>query len=55
MAVSPHPASPASGTARESAVHYVDEPIVFEGYADDFERSVSAVQFSLDDGATGTA
>ena len=55
MAVSPHPASPASGTARESAVHYVDEPIVFEGYADDFERSVSAVQFSLDDGATWTS
>lgn len=34
--------------------HRVGEPILFEGYVDDFEHNVSAVQFSLDDGATWT-
>lgn len=47
--------APSAGGRVAAAVHYVDEPIVFEGYADDFERSVSAVQFSLDDGATWTS
>lgn len=30
----------------------VGEPLVFEGYANDFDKSISAVQFSLDGGAT---
>ena len=32
----------------------VGTPIVFEGYANDFDRAVRAVQFSLDDGRTWT-
>lgn len=33
----------------------VGSPIPFEGYADDFERGVSAIEFSLDGGETWTA
>lgn len=32
----------------------VGVPIVFEGWADDYDRRIAAVQFSLDDGATWT-
>ena len=34
--------------------HRVGEPLEFDGYVDDFERNVSAMQFSLDGGATWT-
>ena len=34
--------------------HHVGEPIVFEGYLDDFDNGVAAVQFSLDDGVSWT-
>ena len=32
----------------------VGVPLVFEGYANDFDKAIEAVQFSLDDGATWT-
>ncbi|WP_160212669.1 hypothetical protein [Adlercreutzia aquisgranensis] len=35
-------------------VHHVGQPIVFEGYLDDFDNGVAAVQFSLDDGVSWT-
>lgn len=34
--------------------HQVGEPLAFDGYVDDFERNVSAMQFSLDGGTTWT-
>ena len=37
-----------------AVAHRVGEPLVFDGYVDDFERNVSAMQFSLDGGATWT-
>jgi protein-tyrosine phosphatase len=40
---------------RRGAIRYVGEPVLFEGYADDFDRPVAAVQFSLDGGATWTS
>ncbi len=36
------------------SVHHVGQPIVFEGYLDDFDNGVAAVQFSLDDGVSWT-
>lgn len=30
----------------------VGRPLVFEGYANDFDKAIRAVQFSLDDGKT---
>lgn len=36
-------------------LHHVGEPISFSGYVDDFDRSISAIEFSLDDGAHWTA
>ena len=41
----------AYGTALTYAV---GEPIVFEGYIDDFDRGVAGMQFSLDNGTTWT-
>ena len=32
----------------------VGKPMVFEGYANDYDRSIKAVQFSMDDGETWT-
>ncbi|MEG0323865.1 MAG: molybdopterin-binding protein [Raoultibacter sp.] len=32
----------------------VGEPIVFEGYADDFDKAIIGVEFSLDEGETWT-
>lgn len=32
----------------------VGRPLVFEGYANDYDRRIRAVQFSLDDGETWT-
>ncbi|WP_087881527.1 triple tyrosine motif-containing protein [Arabiibacter massiliensis] len=32
----------------------VGEPIVFEGYADDYDHAIKAVEFSMDGGATWT-
>lgn len=50
------PLEAASQSAGSQAdVHHVGEPIVFEGYADDFEHGVAAIEFSLDNGATWTA
>lgn len=37
-----------------AALHAVGEPVTFDGYVDDFEHNVAAMQFSLDDGATWT-
>ncbi len=37
-----------------AVAHRAGEPIEFDGYVDDFERNVSAMQFSLDGGATWT-
>lgn len=34
--------------------HHVGQPILFEGYLDDFDNGVAAVQFSLDDGVSWT-
>lgn len=34
--------------------HQVGKPLSFDGYVDDFEHKVSAVQFSLDGGVTWT-
>ena len=45
-------ASGAPGVQRP--VHRVGEPVTFDGYVDDFDRNVAAMQFSLDDGATWT-
>ena len=33
-------------------LHVVGEELCFEGYADDFDRAITAVEFSLDGGAT---
>lgn len=41
-----------SGGARSGAV---GEPIAFEGWADDFDKDIVAVEFSLDGGTTWTA
>ncbi|WP_251178427.1 hypothetical protein [Adlercreutzia agrestimuris] len=35
-------------------VHHVGEPIIFEGYVDDFEHGIAQIQFSLDNGVTWT-
>lgn len=32
----------------------VGRPLVFEGYANDYDKRIKAVQFSLDDGETWT-
>lgn len=37
-----------------AVTHRVGEPLEFDGYVDDFERNVSAMQFSLDGGVTWT-
>lgn len=37
------------------AVYRMGDPVVFEGYVDDFAEGVSALEFSLDDGETWTA
>ena len=42
-----------SDTGRRA--YHVGEPIAFDGYVDDFDEGVSAIQFSLDDGATWTS
>ena len=47
--------TPATHSAPAPArFNYVGEPIRFEGYVDDFEHGVAAVQLSLDGGATWT-
>ena len=59
----PQPSRNASGPAAGAsaspaptprATHVVGEPVVFDGYVDDFENNIAAMQFSLDDGATWT-
>lgn len=32
----------------------VGEPLTFSGYADDFDKTIAAIEFSLDEGATWT-
>lgn len=32
----------------------VGQPILFDGFVDDFENGIGAIQFSLDDGVTWT-
>ncbi|WP_139653707.1 PKD domain-containing protein [Raoultibacter phocaeensis] len=32
----------------------VGEPLTFSGYADDFDKAIAAIEFSLDEGATWT-
>lgn len=51
------PSSPGGAGMAPSAVgqiHIVGQPVLFEGYVDDFEHSISAVQLSLDDGVSWT-
>lgn len=36
------------------SVYHVGDPVVFEGYVDDFAEGVSALEFSLDNGETWT-
>lgn len=43
-----------SSNASPARFNYVGEPIRFEGYVDDFEHGVAAVQLSLDMGTTWT-
>ena len=38
--------------AKGVRIHKLGNPIEFEGYADDFDRAIVAVEFSLDDGTT---
>ena len=35
--------------------YYAGQPIEFAGYVDDFDRTICAMEFSLDDGASWTA
>ena len=39
----------------EDAKFAVGDQITFEGYADDFDVAIAAIEFSMDDGATWTA
>lgn len=39
----------------EEEVFAVGDRITFEGYADDFDKAIAAVEFSLDGGETWTA
>lgn len=32
----------------------VGEPLTFSGYADDFDKAITAIEFSLDEGVTWT-
>ena len=43
-----------SSNTSPARFNYVGEPIRFEGYVDDFEHGVAAVQLSLDMGTTWT-
>lgn len=45
-----HPLAPATRPP-----YYVGRPIEFSGYVDDFDRTIAAMEFSLDDGASWTA
>lgn len=44
-----------TGPAQTNPPYHVGDAIVFQGYVDDFELGVSAVQFSLDNGLTWTS
>lgn len=46
----PNPLAPAT-----KPPYYVGRPIEFSGYVDDFDRTICAMEFSLDDGASWTA
>ena len=39
---------------RRVEIYRVGEPIHFEGYADDYDKAIRGVQFSLDNGRTWT-
>ncbi|MEG0016499.1 MAG: molybdopterin-binding protein, partial [Gordonibacter sp.] len=41
-------------SVRADYVGHVGEPLTFEGYADDYDRAIAAVQFSLDEGENWT-
>lgn len=41
-------------SVRGSYVYRVGEAVRFEGYADDFDRDITAIEFSLDEGAHWT-
>lgn len=45
--------NPCSSHARTN-VYRVGEPVAFDGYVDDFEYRIAAIQFSLDNGASWT-
>lgn len=49
-----HRAAEVMQASHAGLIYRVGEPITFEGYADDFERAVAGVQFSLDDGLSWT-
>ncbi len=39
---------------RREQLYTVGETITFEGYADDYDKAIRAIQFSLDNGKTWT-
>ena len=39
-------------SAKGAMTHKLGTPITFEGYADDFDRTIVAIEFSLDEGET---
>ena len=39
---------------RREQVYRVGEPIHFEGYADDYDKAMTGMQFSMDNGKTWT-
>ena len=39
---------------RREQVYRVGEPIHFEGYADDYDKAITGMQFSMDNGKTWT-
>ena len=43
------------GSGADGFLHRVGEAVTFSGYVDDFENNVSAMQFSLDGGASWTS
>lgn len=45
----------ASPAPRTKPPYYVGRPIEFSGYVDDFDRTIVAMEFSLDEGASWTA
>lgn len=43
-----------TGSGGANTRHPVGEPVTFEGWADDYGRAITAIEFSMDDGETWT-